>query len=79
MQMGPEVVAGGSYSAAAFKDAALPAGRLVPRMTWPAVMIAGTSTGNSTRTSIAVRAKRASIMICSHFSAGRNVGIGCGT
>jgi hypothetical protein len=44
------------------------------------VMIAGISTGNRTRTSIPAMDKYVMIcMICSLFSARRNVGISCGT
>jgi hypothetical protein len=46
-------------------------------MAWKAVMIAGMITGNRTRTSIPAMDKY--VMICSLFSARRNVGISCGT
>jgi len=70
----------GGYARAGRRRPSVVAGRLVRRMVWKAVMIAGMITGNRTRTSIPAMDKYVMIcMICSLFSARRNVGISCGT
>jgi hypothetical protein len=70
----------GGYARAGRRWPSVVAGRLVRRMAWKAVMTAGISTGNRTRTSIPAMDKYVMIcMICSLFSATRNGGISCGT
>jgi hypothetical protein len=56
----------GGYARAGRRWPSVVAGRLVRRMAWKAVMTAGISTGNRTRTSIPAMDKYV-IMICSLF------------